>query len=211
VPRVPEAVAERLATYRTWLASRRVLIVLDDASNGTQVGDLVPAGAGCAVLVTARQRLPEIAGAHHVAPLEPLNRAEATELFLRVVADAGLTLEDEQAGVDRVVELCGGLPLALRIAGALRVQNHPRPTAELAGRLARQSPAAFAYGELNVARAIGAGFERLDDGARQLFLGAHFCAMPWLRSSSRRLSRPPEPRRTRPPPPRHHTIPGSPL
>lgn len=171
VPRMPEAVAERLATYRTWLASRRVLIVLDDASDGTQVGDLVPAGAGCAVLVTARQRLPEIAGAHHVAPLEPLNRAEATELFLRVVADAGLTLENEQAGVDRVVELCGGLPLALRIAGALRVQNHPRPTAELASRLARQGPAAFAYGELNVARAIGAGFERLDDGARQLFLG----------------------------------------
>jgi DNA-binding SARP family transcriptional activator/tetratricopeptide (TPR) repeat protein len=170
VPRVPDTTTERLATYRTWLASRRVLIVLDDASDGIQVGELVPAGSGCAVLVTARQRLPEIAGAHHVAPLEPLDRAAATELFLRVVADAGLTLEDDPAGVDRVVELCGGLPLALRIAGALRVQNHPRPTAELAARLARQGPAAFAYGELNVARAIGAGFERLDDGARQLFL-----------------------------------------
>ena len=170
VPRVPETTAERLATYRTWLASRRVLIVLDDASDGIQVGELVPAGSGCAVLVTARQRLPEIAGAHHVAPLGPLDRAAATELFLRVVADAGLALEDDPAGVDRVVELCGGLPLALRIAGALRVQNHPRPTAELAARLARQGPAAFAYGELNVARAIGAGFERLDDGARQLFL-----------------------------------------
>ena len=67
--------------------------------------------------------------------------------------------------------LCGGLPLALRIAGALRVHDHPRPTAELADRLARQGPEAFAYGELNVARTIGAGFERLDDGARQLFLG----------------------------------------
>ncbi|HLN69445.1 MAG TPA: BTAD domain-containing putative transcriptional regulator [Streptosporangiaceae bacterium] len=170
VPRVPEAVAERLATYRTWLADRRVLIVLDDAPDGTQVGDLVPANAGCAVLVTARQRLPEVAGAHHVAPLEPLERAEATELFLRVVADAGINLENDRAAVDRVVTLCGGLPLALRIAGALRVHNHPQPTAELAGRLARQGPAAFAYGELNVARTIGAGFERLDDGARQLFL-----------------------------------------
>ena len=125
---------------------------------------------GCAVLVTARQRLPEVAGAHHVAPLEPLERAEATELFLRVVADAGINLENDLAAVDRVVTLCGGLPLALRIAGALRVHNHPRPTAELADRLARQGPAAFAYGELNVARTIGAGFERLDDGARQLFL-----------------------------------------
>ncbi len=170
VPRVPDTTAERLATYRTWLASRRVLIVLDDASDGVQVGELVPAGSGCAVLVTARQRLPELAGAHHVAPLEPLDRAAATALFLRVVADAGLVLEEDPAGVNRVVELCGGLPLALRIAGALRVHNHPRPTAELAARLARQGPAAFAYGELNVARAIGAGFERLDDGARRLFL-----------------------------------------
>lgn len=170
VPRVPETTAERLATYRTWLASRRVLVVLDDASDGIQVGQLVPAGAGCAVLVTARQRLPEITGAHHVAPLEPLERPAATALFLRVVADAGLTLDEDEAGVDRVVELCGGLPLALRIAGALRVQNHPRPTAELAARLARQGPEAFTYGDLNVARAIGAGLERLDDDARRLFL-----------------------------------------
>ncbi len=172
VPQVPETKAERLGIYRTLLADRRVLIVLDDAADGAQVGDLVPANPGCAVLVTARQRLPDIHGAHHVAPMEPLDRADATELFLRVVQGAGLDLEnDDLAAVDRVVALCGGLPLALRIAGALRVHGHPRPTAELADRLARQGPEAFAYGEFNVARTIGAGFERLDAGARRLFLG----------------------------------------
>ena len=171
VPRVPETRAERLATYRTLLADRRVLVVLDDAADGTQVGELVPANPGCAVLVTARQRLPEISGAHHVAPLEPLDRAAATELFLRVVHEAGLSLDDDLDAVDRVVALCGGLPLALRIAGALRVHDHSRPAAELADRLARQGLEGFTYGELSVARTIGAGFDRLDPAARRLFLG----------------------------------------
>jgi DNA-binding SARP family transcriptional activator/tetratricopeptide (TPR) repeat protein len=172
VPQVPETTAERLGIYRTLLAGLRVLIVLDDAADGAQVGELVPANPGCAVLVTARQRLPDISGAHHVAPMEPLDRADATELFLRVVQGAGIDLTDDDLdAVDRVVALCGGLPLALRIAGALRVHHHPRPTAELADRLARQGPEAFTYGEFNVARTIGAGFERLDAGARRLFLG----------------------------------------
>jgi DNA-binding SARP family transcriptional activator/tetratricopeptide (TPR) repeat protein len=168
---VPETKAERLSAYRTLLAGRRVLVVLDDAADGAQAAELVPASPGCAVLVTARQRLPEIGGAHHVAPLEPLSRADAAELFVRVVRDAGISLETDLSAADRVVALCGGLPLALRIAGALRVHDHPRPTAELAERLARQGPEGFAYGELSVARTIGAGFERLDDAARRLFLG----------------------------------------
>jgi len=169
--RVPETTAERLAEYRTILAGRRVLIVLDDAADGTQVNELAPAVPGCAVLVTARQRLPEVGEAHHVAPLEPLQLADATELFLHVVREAGIRIESDLRAVDRVVTLCGGLPLALRIAGALRVHDHPRSTMELADRLARQGPEAFAYGKLSVARTIGAGFERLAPAARQLFLG----------------------------------------
>lgn len=168
--RIPETKDERLADLRSLLARRRVLIVLDDA-DGAQVTDLAPANPGCAVIVTARQRLPEISDAHRVAPLEPLTRADATELFLRVVREAGVTIDDDPASVDRVVTLCGGLPLALRIAGALRVHEHPMPTAELADQLARQGPEALAYGRQSVARTIGAGFERLDDAARLLFLG----------------------------------------
>lgn len=163
--------AERLAEYRTLMADRRVLVVLDDAASGAQVNDLVPANPGCAVLVTARRRLPDVGGAHHMAPLEPLGAADATELFGRVVKDAGVALENDPGSVEKVVALCGGLPLALRVAGALRVHDHPRPTAELAERLARQGPEGFAYGELSVARTIGAGFDGLSDGARRLFLG----------------------------------------
>ncbi|HET7016498.1 MAG TPA: BTAD domain-containing putative transcriptional regulator, partial [Streptosporangiaceae bacterium] len=170
-PRVPETLAERLAEYRTQLSGRRVLIVLDDASDGAQVADLVPGTSGCAVLVTARQRLPEVSGAHHVAPLEPLELAAATELFLRVLRESGIKVADDDEAVHRVVALCGGLPLALRIAAAMRVHDHPRPTAELAARLATYGPDAFAHGRLSVSRTIGAGFDRLGVAARQLFLG----------------------------------------
>jgi tetratricopeptide (TPR) repeat protein/DNA-binding SARP family transcriptional activator len=171
VPRVPEAKQERLAAYRTLLSGRRVLVVLDDAFDGDQVNDLIPANPRCGVIVTARQRLPEVSGSHHVPPLEPLLPADATELLLHIVAEAGIGLEGELDAVGRVVALCGGLPLALRIAAALRVQAHPRPMAELADRLTRQGPAAFTYKNLNLARTFGAGFDRLDPAGRQLFLG----------------------------------------
>lgn len=169
--RVPETTAERLAEYRTMLARRRVLIVLDDAADGAQVNDLVPANPRCAVLVTARLRLPEVSGAHHMAALEPLRPVDAAEVFLRVVQGGGIPPEHDLEAVSRVVELCGGLPLALRIAGALHVHDHPRPLSELVDRLTRLGPEGFAYGELSVARTIGAGLERLDADARRLLLG----------------------------------------
>ncbi len=170
VSRVPETKAERLSMYRTLLAVRRVLVVLDDAVGGEQVGELVPANPACAVLVTARQRLPELGGVHHVAPLEPLGLADATELFLRVTREAGISVDDDMDAVGGLVELCGGLPLALRIAAAVRVHDHPRPTADLLDRLARQGTDTLAYGTMSVGRSIGAGFERLDVPGRQLFL-----------------------------------------
>ncbi len=170
VTRIPDSRAERVATYRTLLASRRVIVVLDDAATAAQVADLVPGSAGCSVLVTARERLPDLADAHHVAPLEPLRPEDAAELFLNVVSSARISLPSLDH-VDEVVALCGGLPLALRIAGALCVHDHPRPVAALARRLARQGPEGFAYGQLSVARTIGTSFERLDAAARDLFLG----------------------------------------
>jgi DNA-binding SARP family transcriptional activator/tetratricopeptide (TPR) repeat protein len=170
VPRIPAAKAERLSTYRTLLARRRLLVVLDDAASGDQIADLMPNSAGCSVLVTSRERLPDLSGARHVAPLEPLSPEDGTTLFLSVVRAAGVILPSLDH-VDEVVALCGGLPLALRIAGSLRVHDHPRSTAALARRLADQGPEAFAHGQQSVARTIGAGFERLDAPARHLFLG----------------------------------------
>ena len=177
-PHVPETRAELQASFRTALADRRVLIVLDDAADGAQVADLLPASARCAVLVTARRRLPDLPDARHVAPLAPLGLPDATRLFLQVVTGAGVSLESSSSAITQVVELCGGLPLALRIAGAIRVHDHPRPTADLARRLASLGPSALEFGELSVARTIGAGLERLDADARRLFLALGLLRLP---------------------------------
>jgi len=167
---VPDLVAERAAQFRSLLAGRRVLIVLDDAVSGAQVRALIPAHPGCAVVITSRRRLADLdVSHHHVAPLAPLDPATARQLFVARVSSFGIELDGDDDAVDRVVALCGGLPLALRIAAALRVYQDPLPTAELASWLARQGLAGFAFGELNLSRTIEAGCNRLDRTAQHLF------------------------------------------
>ena len=168
--RIPETKRERLADLRSLLARRRVLIVLDDA-DGVQVAELAPANPGCAVVVTARQRLPEISDAHRVAPLEPLSRANATELFLLVVREAGVQIDGDQASVDRVVTLCGGLPLALRIAGALRVHRAPDADRRAGGPARPAGTAGSGVRQAERGPHDRGRFERLDEAAWMLFLG----------------------------------------
>ena len=178
-PHVPETRAELQASFRSALADRRVLIVLDDAADGAQVGDLLPASARCAVLVTARRRLPDLTDcpAHSAAgPAWPARRHPALPSGRRQRRHQ--PRETSSSALTQVVELCGGLPLALRIAGAIRVHDHPRPTAELARRLASLGPSVLEFGELSVARTIGAGLERLDDDARHLFLALGLVRLP---------------------------------
>jgi len=175
--RVPESRAERLALYRSVLAGRRVLVVLDDAASEEQVADLVPAEPGSAVLVTARRRLP-VTCSRHMPTLQPLSHQDAAKLFRRVVDAGGIGVADDQADVDRVLALCGGLPLALRIAGAIRVRDYPRPAADLADRLARQGAHGFVHENMNVARTIETGLELLDPQARLLFLALGVLPLP---------------------------------
>jgi DNA-binding SARP family transcriptional activator/tetratricopeptide (TPR) repeat protein len=171
VDAVPEAGAERVRLYRTLLADRRVLIVLDDALDEEQVRDLVPGGPRNAVIVTARRRLPDIDGIHHLPTVQVLTREDATELLLAVVHRSRIELTATAPGLAQVVSLCAGLPLALRIAASQYVRDHPRPLDDLVDRLSRHGTNATDYGPRSVARSIGAGFDRLDDAARRLFLG----------------------------------------
>ncbi|WP_285687421.1 BTAD domain-containing putative transcriptional regulator [Actinoplanes sp. NBRC 103695] len=168
---VPESLHERATLYRSLLSERRVLIVLDDAASGTQVRDLVPASTGCVVLITARRRLPDIpGGVHHVAPLEPFDHVVGDELFRTIVAAGQVDLAGQDADVEAVVRMCGGLPLALRIAAALRIEDFHRPTADLRRRLDEHGPAAFEYGDKSLSRTLGAGLAPLDKLVRRLFL-----------------------------------------
>ena len=114
---VPVDPAEAGALYRTLVADRRVLVVLDNAAGPDQVRPLLPGGMHCATLVTSRDRLAGLIardGAHPVT-LGELNPGEAGRLLAGLL---GARAKDDPAGTAELARLCGHLPLALRIAAA---------------------------------------------------------------------------------------------
>ncbi|WP_424210621.1 AfsR/SARP family transcriptional regulator [Streptomyces sp. BI20] len=118
---IPESLEERAALFRSRVAGRRLLVVLDDARDAAQVEPLLPGTAGCAVIVTSRGGLPELAGARRLR-LEVLPAPEAMELLRGIVG--ARRLDAEPVAARRLVRACGGLPLALRVAGA-RLASRP--------------------------------------------------------------------------------------
>ena len=112
---MPADADERAQLYRTLLADRKVLVVLDDAADERQIRQLLPGSATCAVLVTSRERLGALGGAAQFG-LDVLDDSEAFELLDRVIGDGRAAAEPEAA--QHIVRLCGRLPLAVRIAGA---------------------------------------------------------------------------------------------
>ncbi|GID92163.1 hypothetical protein Adi01nite_15750 [Amorphoplanes digitatis] len=125
-------VVELAARFRWVLAGRRVLVVLDDARDAAQVRHLLPGGADCLAVVTSRGLLSDLLGAS-VLTLGGLDPGSGLEL-LSVTAGGGRVAADPE-GARRVVGLCGGLPLAVRIAGGrLGARGRCSPS-ELADRL----------------------------------------------------------------------------
>jgi DNA-binding SARP family transcriptional activator len=119
---VPGDVDSASARWRSLLAGRRVLLLLDDASSDAQVVPLLPGDPGCAVVLTGRRRL--AAGGHAVPlTLEPLS-PDASDALFRTAA--GLSAAAPTGGV---AALCGGLPLALRTAAA-RLRRRPTWTVD---------------------------------------------------------------------------------
>src|SRR5215471_18536320 len=130
---LPEDVDSRAGLYRSLLADRRVLVVLDNAADEAQVRPLLPAGAGNAVLVTSRARLAGLTLAE-VIDLGVLPAGQAVELLGKIVGAGRVAAEPEAAS--QIASLCGYLPLALRIVGArLAAKPHWR-VQRLADRLA---------------------------------------------------------------------------
>ena len=112
---------ERGALYRSLLAQRRVLVLLDDARNAAQVRPLLPADPGCAVLVTMRNRLTGLPGAVHL-DLEGLPREAAHRMLSRIIGADRVAAEP--AAVSAVLAACADLPLAVRLIGA-RLASRP--------------------------------------------------------------------------------------
>ena len=111
---IPSELDARAALYRTVLARRRVLIVLDNARDETQVRPLLPGSGESLLLVTSRSRLAGLDDADQIN-IDILPMADAIRLFRAMVTPRH---PGEERTIEEIVMLCGLLPLALRIAGA---------------------------------------------------------------------------------------------
>jgi DNA-binding SARP family transcriptional activator len=112
---IPASEEERAARYRSRLTDRKVLIVLDDAHDAAQVRPLLPGSASCAVLITTRNRLPDLSGSRYV-DLDVLGPPEARAMFAGIIGPDRAAAEPD--ATREVLTACAGLPLAIRIAGA---------------------------------------------------------------------------------------------
>ncbi|MEV4556937.1 BTAD domain-containing putative transcriptional regulator [Kitasatospora sp. NPDC049285] len=156
----PDSLEQRAALYRSLLADKRMLILLDNARDAQQLTPLIPGVSGNAVMVTSRSRLAEIPGAHLV-DIEELTPEEALALFSAIVGVERVAAEPEAALA--VVTSCGFLPLAVRIAAA-RLASRPRwSVSDLARRLAdqRNRLQELQLGNLAVETTLGLGYAQL--------------------------------------------------
>ncbi|MGW7256138.1 BTAD domain-containing putative transcriptional regulator [Streptomyces sp. NPDC054834] len=159
IPEHPDAAA---ALLRSLLAPTRTLMVLDDAANAAQVRPLLPAGAGCAVIVTSRSPLTALDGAARF-PLGPLTGEDSAALLRTVSGRDGL-----DAG-HPLVELTGRLPLALRVVAARLAARRALTPDVLAGQLAATEGRLhhLEYDDLSVRRSLAVAHDALAASVRE--------------------------------------------
>ncbi|GAA2113857.1 AfsR/SARP family transcriptional regulator [Actinomadura alba] len=171
--RIPASLEGRAALWRSELADRRAIIILDDAADQDQIRPFLPGTSGCLVLVTSRRRLTDLEGVNSVS-LDVFPAEDAAALFRQAAG------EDRAMGADdvgSVVRLCGRLPLAIQLV-ANQLRHRPaRNVADLATRLsrARLQLAEIRAGDRDVAAAFELSYRGLTDEVRQAFrrLGLH--------------------------------------
>jgi DNA-binding SARP family transcriptional activator len=164
----PDDHRERALLYRSLLARRRMLVVLDNAEDEAQVEALLPASALCGVVLTSRRRLAALVGVRHVE-LDALPVEDAVE-FLRRAVDPVRVLAEPRAA-RALAELCGGLPIALRIAAARLVARPHWRIDDLTRRLreARHPLNELSHAGLDVRASITLSYDALTDDARRVF------------------------------------------
>jgi len=171
---LPAELEARAAQWRSWLAGKKVLLVLDDAAASKQVRPLLPGTAGSAVLITSRGRLTGLEDAHQI-PLDVLAQDESAELLVRL-ADRR-DLNRESSGVEKIAQLCGDLPLALGMLGRRLHRNPARTPADLARELtqARDLPEEIHAGQETVGAALDLSYRGLTGDQQRMFrrLGLH--------------------------------------
>jgi len=165
---IPEGLDERAEMYRSQLAGRKVLVVLDDAASESQVASLLPGSGGSAVLVTSRSRLAGLAGASRIE-VGVFDSDISLDLLARIAGVARVHQQSEAAAA--VAASCGHLPLALRIAGARLVARPHWSIQQLVDRLADETSRLdeLRHGDMGIRPSISLTYESASEPARQLF------------------------------------------
>ncbi|MCW2882139.1 MAG: DNA-binding transcriptional activator of the family, partial [Sphaerisporangium sp.] len=165
---VPDSLDERAEVFRGLLSDRRVLVVLDDAADEAQVEPLLPAGGGCAVLITSRGRLTALPAANLIA-LGMLSTGAAIELLSTITGRVELGAGGPDA--EELAELCDRLPLALRIAGARLAAGPHWTVSRLISRLAAEHDRLdeLTHGALSVRAGLALGYSGLTEPGRSLY------------------------------------------
>ncbi|POX39268.1 AfsR family transcriptional regulator [Streptomyces sp. Ru73] len=158
---IPDGTEERSALYRSLLAGRRVLALLDNARDAAQVRPLLPGTEGCAALITSRARMIDLPGAHLI-DLDVMSPEEALTLFTRIVGEERVAAE-RKAAMD-VVGACGFLPLAIRIAASRLAARRTWTVSVLARKLAdeRRRLDELRAGDLAVKATFELGYGQLE-------------------------------------------------
>jgi DNA-binding SARP family transcriptional activator/Tfp pilus assembly protein PilF len=177
--RIPADLADRAGLYRSVLAGKRVLVVLDNARDEKQVRPLLPASPGCVAIVTSRNRLVGLVATEGASPLtlDLLSPDDARELLTRRLGTTRVT--SEPAAVSDIIDRCARLPLALTVAAARAATAPHLPLAALATELRGASRALdpFYAGDTasDVRAVLSWSYHALTETAARLFrlLGLH--------------------------------------
>lgn len=176
--RLPVALTEQTGLYRTLMADRRMLVLLDNVRDVDQVRPLLPGSPYCRVLITSRSRLPGLAvreGAQRIA-LDNLDLRDAVRLLRRTI---GARATQQPGATAALANLCGLHPLALRIA-AERVIGGDGAIADAVAELSESSDRLSSLAvpdddSVTIRKVFTWSYQGLDDPARRLFrlLGLH--------------------------------------
>lgn len=164
----PTAPDERVELYRRTVSDRRLVIVLDNARSEAQVRQLLPGNANCFVIITSRSRLTGLEGAEPIE-LGFFDSSVSEEMLGRIVGAERIGAEPESAR--RIAELCGGVPLALRAAGAKLLARPHWPLKTLAKRLSdeRRRLDELETGDLAIRSSLKLNYSELDARHRKAF------------------------------------------
>jgi DNA-binding SARP family transcriptional activator/tetratricopeptide (TPR) repeat protein len=173
---IPDGTEDRARLYRSKLAGRWMLVLLDNARDGDQVRPLLPGDPGCLAVVTSRDALAGLVAADGARrlDLDVLPQGDAVGLLRSLI---GPRAGQDPGAVAELAGLCAGLPLALRIAAELAADRSPEPLADLVAELAaaRLDGLDAGEGRADVRAVFSWSYRQLDESAAGAFalIGLH--------------------------------------